>query len=146
MPRAFRDFFVAGKRYRAPMFLATSFEEFVAEQFMRRLEPAADEQSPPHQEPTLWTFHFDASLPENRRCVHVNFIDKNDGSLNGVAANEGAEDEFLFAPYSAFTVRSVHWEEEPIINQFLVRPHRIEVDVAPDNSREPLDLPLAPWC
>ena len=98
MPIQCRDFFIAGKRYRAPMFVATSFDELVAESFMRRLDPASEEQSPPHQEPILWTFHFDESLPENRRCVHVNFIDKNDGTV-------GNEDEFLFAPYSAFTVR-----------------------------------------
>ena len=105
LPRTLRDFFVAGTQYRAPMFVATSFDQAVAVAFMTRLEPASDEQSPPHQEPTLWTFHFDASLPESRRCVHVNFIDKNDGSLNGVEANEGGEEEFLFTPYSAFTVR-----------------------------------------
>ena len=98
------------------------------------------------------------------RAVHVNFIDKNDGTV-------GHEDEFLFSPYSAFTVRglphtlaaslsfrphvhttthsqvrAVHWEAAPLVNEFIVRPHRIELDVAPDNSCEPLDLLLAPWC
>jgi hypothetical protein len=139
MPRKFRDFFAVGKQYRAPMFVASSFEEHVAAIFLSRLDPWSEEQSPPHQEPVLWTFHFDASLPENRRCVNVNFIDKNDGTV-------GNEDEFLFSPYSAFKVRAVHWEEEPIVNEFLRMPHRIEVDVAPDNMTVPLDLPLAPWC
>ena len=56
------------------------------------------------------------------------------------------EDEFLFAPYSTFTVRSVVWEANPVVNTYTVRPHRIEVDVLPDNRRAPPDLPLAPWC
>lgn len=33
------------------------------------------------QEPILWIFHFDGSLPENSRCVHVNFIDRTDGTV-----------------------------------------------------------------
>ena len=138
MPRGFRGFFVAGKQYRAPRFVASSIQEDVAERFMRRLKPASEHQAPPHQEPVLWTFHFDASLPESERCLHVNFIDKNDGTVDD-------EDEFLFAPYSTFTVRAVHWEAEPAANDLLMRPHRVELDVAPDNTRTPLDLPLAPW-
>ena len=56
------------------------------------------------------------------------------------------EDEFLFAPYSTFTVRSVVWEANPVVSTYTIRPHRIEVDVLPDNRRAPPDLPLAPWC
>ena len=98
------------------------------------------------------------------------------------------EDEFLFAPYSCFTVRAVHWEARrpvdrpsaaqlpllhpspsarppevkplleatdpvragaqaaPLVDTYDARPHRIEVDVAPDNRRAPSGLPLAPWC
>jgi hypothetical protein len=32
------------------------------------------------------------------------------------------------------------------VNEYERRPHRIELDVAPDNAGVPLDLPLAPWC
>ena len=122
------------------MLLATSFSEDVAvDRFLMRLgQPSADQQ-PPWQEPTLWTFHFRADLPESRRCVHVNFIDRTDGTVHG-------EDEFLFAPYSVFTVRSVAWHPAPVVNTYVCEPHVIEVDVAPDNRRQPLDLPLAPWC
>ena len=122
------------------MFVATSFDEAIAtNRFLAQLDPAAPEQQPPHQEPTLWTFHFDGSLPESRRCLHVNFIDRTDGSVGG------DELEFLFAPHSAFVVRSVRWEEAPLVNEYIGRPHRIEVDVVSDNKRAPLDLPPAPW-
>ena len=102
--------------------------------------PAASaSQSPPFQEPILWRFRLDDTLPESRRCVHVNFIDRTDGTVHG-------EDEFLFAPYSVFTVRHVEWKSQPIVNAYAVQPHIIEVDVASDNLRHPPDLPLALWC
>jgi hypothetical protein len=140
MPRDLRGFFEPGKRYRANMFVATSFEKDVSvNTFLRRLETPSATQHPPFQEPVLWIFHFDGTLPEKRRCVHVNFIDRTDGTVHG-------EDEFLFAPYSCFTVRSVCWEDSPVVDTYTERPHIIEVDVAPDNKNQPSDLPLAPWC
>ena len=76
LPQRHRAFFTPGRQYRAPMFVATSFDEGVATHFLARLDPASDEQQPPHQEPCLWTFHFDGSLPEARRsnllpCLEV---------------------------------------------------------------------------
>lgn len=140
MPRCHQGFFTGGKAYRAPMFLATSTDEDVSvHTFLMRLPAASASQSPPWQEPVLWRFHLNGSLPENRRCVHVNFIDRTDGTVHG-------EDEFLYAPYSTFTVRHVEWQAQPTVNGFVLRPHRIDVDVASDNLRQPLDLPLAPWC
>ena len=50
------------------------------------------------------------------------------------------EQEFLFTPYSAFTVQRAEWNagtEE--------HPHLIELQAAADNKAEPEDLPLAPW-
>ena len=145
MPRQHRGFFDAmvGQTYRAPMFLATSFGEDVARNFMERLDLPSSEQQPPFQEPVLFVFHFRHDLPENRRCVHVNFIYRDYNSLGGAQ-----EFEFLFAPYSAFTVRSVSWEAAPVVNNYVYQPHRIELDVAPDNLPPdvPLGLPLAPWC
>ena len=87
----------------------------------------------------LWRFHLDGALPPNRRCVHVNFIDRNDGTVHN-------EDEFLFAPYSTFTVRAVRWSPQPTVDAYTRQPHYIDVNVASDNMRQPLDLPLAPWC
>ena len=140
MPRLHRSFFTVGKKYRAPMFVATSFSEDVSvTSFLLRLVPPTADQAPPFQEPTLWRFHLDSTLPQNRRCVHANFIDRTDGTVN-------EEHEFLYSPYSVFTVRAVHWEAQPRVNTYERRFHTIDIDVAPDNLREPDDLPLAPWC
>ena len=119
MPRCFQSFFAVGKAYRAPMFIATSVEQDVSvDTFLMRLPPAAASQSPPFQEPVLWRFHLDGALPPNRRCVHVNFIDRTDGTVHG-------EDEFLFAPYSTFTVRALEWSPQPSVNAYTMRPHYI---------------------
>ena len=68
MPVQHRAFFTAGTRYRAPMFVATSFEEDVAvNTFLMQLPPPTAHQAPPFQEPCLWRFHFDGGLPERRR-------------------------------------------------------------------------------
>ena len=140
MPRAYRVFFQPGKKYRSPMFVATSFDEGTAVRtFLMRLDPPTADQTPAFQEPTLWRFHLDGALPENRRCVHANFIDRTDGTVHG-------EDEFLYSPYSVFTVTAVSWRESPVVNEYIAEPHTIDVAVSPDNMREPLDLPLAPWC
>ena len=127
MPRAHRAFFQKGQTYRAPMFVATSFNRLTVEAFLRRLPRSSSTQRPPHQEPTLWTFHYDATS----RCCHVNYIEQAD------------EQEFLFMPYSVFTVRSVHWQPVPTqTNQ-----HLIEVDVAADNRSVPNSLVgNVQWC
>ena len=139
MPRIFKEFFTVGKKYRAPMFVATSFREAVAGNFLMRLPPPANDQTPPLQEPTLWCFHFNSNLPESERCMQGKLIDRNDGTV-------GEELEFLFSPYSVFTVRDVSWHARPLVNEYVTQPHVIDVDVASDNKREPKDLPLAPWC
>ena len=83
MPRVHRAFFQPGKKYRAPMFVATSFEESTSvHTFLMRLDPPTADQTPPFQEPTLWRFHLDASLSAGQRCKHVNYLDRNDGSFD----------------------------------------------------------------
>jgi hypothetical protein len=124
LPDDKRGFFSAGKIYRVPMFLATSKNKVVSKNtFCKR---AFDRDEPP----VLWKFH----LNEESKCVHVNYIDK---------TNVPGEDEFLFVPYSVFTVRSPPiWKENPT----WVDPHVVEVDVAIDNTFHNKDvLPLAPW-
>ena len=91
-----RAFFVVGKQYRAPMFVATSAERDIAFDFMRRQKPTKASTDPPFQDPILWVFHFDPK----RRCSNVNLIDKNDGKV-------GNEFEFLFSPYSSKKVWTV---------------------------------------
>ena len=141
MPRDFKSFFTVGKKYRAPMFVATSFSEKVAvNRFLMGLPPPADGQTPPLQEPTLWRFHLNGNLPESERCMQANFIgERTDGTVRG-------EEEFLFSPYSVFTVRAVSWHGEPLVDEYVTQTHVVDVDVASDNKREPLDLPLTPWC
>ncbi|KAL3902733.1 MAG: hypothetical protein SGPRY_011946 [Prymnesium sp.] len=140
LPREYREFFRPGMRYRAPMFVATTFDMDVAvHTFLKRLEIPSASQNPPYQEPTLWIFHYDSSLPERKRCVHVNFIGRMETSVEN-------EDEFLFAPFSCFTIRSVCWETSPTVDIYESRPHVIEVDVPPSNLSLPNELPLAPWC
>ena len=62
--------------------------------------------------------------------------------LAQAAVGVPAEQEFLFAPYSAFTVVAVHWSDTPDD----ATPHRIMLSAATDNRRvQTLNLPLAPW-
>ena len=50
------------------------------------------------------------------------------------------EGEYLFAPFSVFTIRKVKWNDDPLES------HSITVTAAVDNALEPDDLPLSPWC
>ena len=51
-----------------------------------------------------------------------------------------AEQEYLFTPYSVFTVSDANWRAGTA-----AEPHEITVIASPDNTQEPEDLPLAPW-
>ena len=63
--------------------------------------------------------------------MHVNLVKK---------TNVPGEEEYLFAPYSAFTVLSARWGAGTV-----AAPHEIELLAAVDNKAEREDLPLAPW-
>ena len=54
---------------------------------------------------------------------------------------QAAEDEWLFAPYSFFTVEEACYKATPTWTD----PHRIVLRVAPDNKLERTDVPNAPW-
>jgi hypothetical protein len=114
----FRGFFVQGRKFRQPAYLATSFSEQVARGFI------ADRGG---DDCTLWRVHID---PE-RKCAHVNLVKK---------TNVRGEEEYLFAPYSTFTVLSAVWRAGTAEG-----PHEIELLAAVDNKEEPEGLPLAPW-
>lgn len=73
---AFRSFFVAGREFRQPAYLATSFSREVAMGFLRRSPMAAK---------VLWLVHIDPV----HKCVHVNLVQK---------SNVPGEEEYLFAP------------------------------------------------
>ena len=116
----YRGFFVKGRKFRQPAFLATSFSERVAREFLRMRGGTNC---------VLWRVHID---PE-RKCSHVNLVKKTVAGLPD-------EQEYLFAAYSAFTVRSAAWRAGTVAD-----PHLIDLDAAWDNKAEPLDLQLAPW-
>jgi hypothetical protein len=121
-----RQFFRPGTKYRAPGFVATSFDKTTAERFAER--NGLDLGKPA----VLWEVHVDPAGEHDRtrRCKHVNYVRK---SL------VGGEKEYLFTAYSVFTVRDVQWSDD---NKTL---SRIVLEAALDNSAEDEDLPLAPW-
>ena len=123
-------FFVAGKKYRIPMFLATSDKARVAENFMAM---AADRGDPP----VIWTIKVDARGASQvmYRCKHVNQVCK---------TNVPGEFEFLYAPYSVGTIESVTLPPAGAAPTPAC-PIRIVVVAALDNKDEPHDLPLSPW-
>ena len=125
LPDEHRWFFQEGRKYRVPNFLATSFKENRAKQFLRGTGP---------HPPVLWRVMVDEKGKDDptRRCRHVSFLRK---------SHVQSEKEFLFAPYSVFTVEKVAWSPAPSHTS----PHTITLRAALDNIEEPEDLPLAPW-
>lgn len=116
---AFRHFYEETKKYRAPMFLATSGNKKIAVGFIQR-----SLTSNPEYEPILWYFKFDQS------CKHVKYL------------SHCGEEEFLFTAYSVFTVEKCIWKQTPTS----ANPHEVYLKVAPDNQAESEELPSAPWC
>ena len=116
----YRDFFAPGREFRQPAFLASSFLESTADAFMRRSSMPVKAK---------WRIRIDPV----RKCRHVNLVTRRVPGLPD-------EQEYLFAPYSAFTVRTVKWAAGTDDD-----PHVIELDAAPDNVGPSEDLPLAPW-
>eukprot|EP00667_Euglena_gracilis_P004268 EG_transcript_4291 len=123
LPNEHRDFFAPQQTYRVPMFLATSVDRNTSiQQFCRR---AALQQRLP---PVLWVVHLDQKLG----CKHVNHLKRSEC--------EG-EEEYLFSPYSVFTVQEVAWKAKPTWQD----PHVVHLLAAADNRLAPETLPLAPW-
>ena len=131
LPRRHHHFFTRGKKFRVPGCLSTSATHSKAEEFLRDRGGS---------DCVLWTIRFDTS----RRCHHVNFISVHDGSLDapGASPNIALEDEFLFSPYSVFTVA-----EEPVFRDAPTpaQPHLVVLLAAIDNKDEPETVELAPW-
>ena len=110
-----------------PGFLATSFNEGVAFGFLYRSHGEGEVPA------VLWRIHVDpAGKTDFRlRCKHVNYVRNTHKTL---------EEEFLFAPYSTFTVLAVEWNTGDDRT-----PHVIDLQAAIDNRDESEDLPLAPY-
>jgi hypothetical protein len=85
----YRGFFAPGQRFRQPAYLATSFCEQVAGNFMRR-------SGCPKK--VRWTVQID---PEYK-CQQVNLVTKRCPGVQD-------EQEYLFAPYSVFKVVSADY-------------------------------------
>ena len=126
LPLQHAEFFEAGKKYRVPGFLATSFSEDVAYRFLYMKFAEG-------RTPVKWIVEMD---PRGRddpvfKCKQVNFVD----------TNTLGEEEFLFAPYSVFTVLEVRVPLHPSDDDPVV----VRVQAAVDNLREDEGLDLAPW-
>ena len=116
----YRDFFAPGREFRQPAFLATSFLESKVDLFISRSTVPVK---------VKWLVRIDPEL----KCRHVNLVTKRVPGLPD-------EQEYLFAPYSAFTVVSTKWGAGTSAD-----PHSIELLAAPDNKVVSERLPLAPW-
>ena len=115
--------------YRVPGFLATSFQKDKANVFVLR---AVMHQ---HLPGVMWVVHLDpkGATDYKYRCLHVNYVDN---------SNVKGEEEFLFAPYSAFKVISVSWSPEP---ENPWKPHVIHVEAILDNWKISEEVETAPW-
>ena len=120
-----RAFFVPGKKFRAPQFLATSFNRRVATGFMEQAT-----MSGPVNARTLWKIRLDRGCG----CEHVTLVTN---------THVRGELEYLFTAFSVFTVEVVNWSANPTKK---ATPHEITIVAAVDNRVEPEDLPLAPRC
>ena len=113
-----------GQKYRVPGFLATSDNRDIAAAFAfnaGNAHPCA-----------VWRIMFDPrgkGHPEYR-VKHMTFVSK---------TLIAGENEYLFAPYSVFTLVLVEWSAKLIV------PHEFTILSALDNKEEDEDLPLTPW-
>ena len=108
-----------GQKMRQPSFVATSASRAVADSFMARSD---------WQTKVRWLIRFDPA-----GCVHVNLVTRRVPGLRD-------EREYLFAPYSTFTLQAVRWGAGTLSD-----PHQLELLAAVDNKAESELLPLAPW-
>ena len=125
--REHRAFFerMIGKKYRVPGFLATSVRRDIAAAFAFK----ADMANPSHP-CAIWCITFDPRGKENPdyRVKQMTLVSK---------TLTAGEHEYLFAPYSVFTLVSVKWSVHDAI-KFTIRAAR-------DNKEEDECLPLTPW-
>ena len=126
LPTHARVHFTEGKTYRCPTFLAASDKRKIGEMFCNRATQRKIDA-------TLYIFHL--SDRYGCKCTNVTYV----GS--GGKSNIDSESEFLFFPYSVFTVRSIIWRDGPTVGN----PHIIHLDVAVNSEQESEFLPLMPW-
>ena len=127
LPDEHQAFYTPGRKYRVPGFLATSMREYVATGFADTASLYRTRLS------VVYYVHLDPRGRDDAlfRCRHVNLLNK---------PPPNPEVEFLFAPYSVFTVTKVEWAAMAPHEA-----HKIHLEAALDNLDEYEDLPLAPW-
>ena len=130
LPDEFKSFFTVGKKYATPGFLATSFSEKVAKKFMQRAFRSKNGKIPA----VRWTIHVnpEGETDATELCQNANLL-----KISEVPS----ESEYLFIPYSVFTILSCEWSAKATPNN----PHRISIEAAQDNLCEEQDHPLSPW-
>lgn len=81
----------------------------------------------------VWVVHVDpdGGVNPNKLCRNASLVKK---------SHVQGEEEYLFVPYSVFTVTSVEQGGADFAS-----PMKIHIEAASDNIRESEDLPLAPW-
>lgn len=117
--------FSIGLSYRASMFLATAFKKNRAANFLKKVRAPLV--------PVLFIFNLD----EDFGCDHALY-------LEGLTLVPG-EGEYLYTPYSVFTVVGVEIPASEPSSIKWSKPVIITLAVAPDNSAEPEDLPTMSW-
>ena len=125
-----RRFFEPGQTFRTPQYLATSFKKAVALNFMSQ----RGEFEGQLQEAVIWYVHVSLFF-----CHHAALVEKSNISNGG---EQTPEFEYLFAPFSVFTVQRVKWSTDPSN----MAPHEIHLMASFDNANESDDLPTSPWC
>jgi len=120
----FRSFFTPKRLYRIPAFLATAFDKAICDRFIRRM-------TDPSLSPVRWKIMLDPRGEKSyaHRCKQAGYVS---------CTHVPGEEEYLFCPYSVFTVKTVEWGDG-------IEPHEITIEAFQDNRRAGPNLPLAPW-
>jgi hypothetical protein len=126
------------KKYRTNCFLPTSFVREKALEFVQRA--AEGMILIPGGVPNalvMWEVTIDpqGQTIGTQKCKQANLIKNRTASV-------GQEWEYLFTCFSVFSVIKAEWSADATD---ALRPHKIHIHAAMDNSLEPEDLPLAPW-
>jgi len=131
LPPVAEPFYQPNKAFRCPMLLGTTPSKKIALDSFARVRP---DQTPeyPGCNQVLWIFQIDPL----KKCAHVSWLDN---KLNLTSCP--TEKEFLFVPYSVFTVVKKEMDETVPSKPVL----KIYLKVAPDNVQESEDLPVSPW-
>ena len=126
----YRAFFerMIGRKYRVPGFLSTSENRQIAAAFAFKAG-----NNHPSYPCVIWRITFDprGKLSPKYRVRHMTYVSN--------TLNPG-EDEYLFAPYSVFTLVSVKWSATK-----LMFPHEFTIHAHLTNTKEDECLPLTPW-